>query len=156
HGLEGQGAKRAGWRVAVQVAQRPKREAEIDKLFARRAIGQPVMLLGVVPESSDDLIDGQRRAGRGGMPQPAAGRFPFAADSGVVGATLRRAVFAEKYIAAASSAVGQRDDGLAALFVESVRWNTNMLGHAVGPQLRKSSAPIGVFGRTAQRRQVRT
>src|SRR5262249_24564887 len=80
----------------------------------------------------------------------------FADDSGVVGATLRRAVFAEKYIAAASSAVGQRDDGLAALFVESVRWNTNMLGHAVGPQLRKSSAPIGVFGRTAQRRQVRT
>src|SRR5262245_41195767 len=78
-----------------------------------------IVLLGVLPEGEDDFVDRQVWA-TGCSSQSAARRFPLGNDAGVLLTGFGRVVLAEQHVTTAAVSVGQSDDGLARLTVETV------------------------------------
>jgi hypothetical protein len=89
---------------------------------------------------------GNYAVGRGrGLREAAAVGLPLGQDAGVLLAALRGAVAAEEDVAAAAEAVGQGDDGLAALLVEAVNGNVVTAGHSPEPPCAEEFRAVSGF-----------
>src|SRR5262249_29723528 len=113
-----------------------------------------VIALNLLPVGQDQLVKGQGgRCCRGRHPGAAGAPLGERAIVGVP--ALRRAVGAELHVAAAAHAVGQGDDGLAALLVESIRGVLLASGHCgFQPFCRRLPRFARVLSRTSQRGKV--
>jgi hypothetical protein len=80
------------------------------------------MLHGVPEEQNSQFIDGYVRLDNR-LRDPAPVGFPFAQDASILGPALWRVVLAEEYVTTTAAPIGERDDRLTGLFVETVGRN---------------------------------